>query len=520
VKITASPFRIPLIILFSLLLSLYLFGANFDAALGEIDDHEIVNFLGPDDHISITEFPELLLDTEVGQAGVFPRYRPSYYFLRITEAALWGSNPQIWYAARIIMAATLMAILWYLLDLALGFLPAGLLVFYIFTFITWADIFARLGPAEAYIALGLALFGLGMYILWSKKFTNANNWRNFGGWLLVTIGAIIAIGSKESLVTLVLPTLILLFLALRRRQGVSIALTSTLIIVLYAAFVAVAVWVAVSKRGYTIRAESVALTDRFQVTVDGILSLPALIMLAGSFILFLAWLIGRRTGRQEISRLAIKAFFMVAACYLVYLSQYIFYNGTWPVGNRYDFPGIFAFKPFFFVAAAWFTVMALRSTRVNRSIPNGFRGGLIAGLVLVIYISGYSYIRNASLNNVANTQGFDAKLNQVVAVIKEHPDAAVVIESHFALDYEAAVQSWPRQLRAKNIQNPIFLRLQGYSSDTVETDRLIVLTGNLERISRDGLREISPISELEQFEGNCISLQLSGYTPGECIAME
>ncbi|HZM02573.1 MAG TPA: hypothetical protein VFC44_06085, partial [Candidatus Saccharimonadales bacterium] len=64
---------------------IWLLWGNFTAQWGAIDDHEIMRFLGPQDRLRFRDIPSRLMAGEAGHWGGSPRYRPSYYLLRLTE---------------------------------------------------------------------------------------------------------------------------------------------------------------------------------------------------------------------------------------------------------------------------------------------------------------------------------------------------------------------------------------------------------------------------------------------------
>jgi len=76
---------------------------------------------------------------------------------------------------------------------------------------------ARLGPQENYAAVGMALYILG-YVntleLVHKKDKAAGS--SIHNWILLVTGAFIAMGSKENLLVLLVPSMILLIILYRK----------------------------------------------------------------------------------------------------------------------------------------------------------------------------------------------------------------------------------------------------------------------------------------------------------------
>ena len=198
-------------------LSCYIFGPMRHARLGLIDDHEILRFLGDDANITLTDIPNVLIDdTEVGQWGHSSRLRPLYYLFRIIEAAVHGDNASQLYLTRMVLVAlTAIGIAALVLRIVLtrqagrfhvvlSFVLATLAGILVITMPAWQDIASRLGPSELYVGIGLALFAIGSYEVWSGP-------RRAPGWVFLFLGCMVTVGSKENGL-LLLPPFLLLYL--------------------------------------------------------------------------------------------------------------------------------------------------------------------------------------------------------------------------------------------------------------------------------------------------------------------
>lgn len=201
-----------------LLVSFYMFGQLRHSQLGLIDDHEIVRFLGSDHVIRPTDFLGILFgQTEVGHWGDAPRLRPVYYSLRIVESAVWGTDAGLWYLARMVLVAmtsTLMSVIVLRAALrpALGSVRRALVLVVsliagglVLTLPSWSDIATRLGPSEIYVAPAVMVFALGIVEIWVRP-------RARHGWILLTVGYVIALGSKEDCLVLLAPMLVVTLL--------------------------------------------------------------------------------------------------------------------------------------------------------------------------------------------------------------------------------------------------------------------------------------------------------------------
>ena len=192
--------------LYSFCASFYFFRSNLGIQLGPVDDHEIVRFIGSDKQLWIWQIPEVLLNqTEVGQYGENPRFRPAYYTLRLLETSAYGIDSTSWYFARILMAS-----------LTCFFLTVGLLAllsfrnklvdisfssWFILTILSlsaWQGILPRLGPAEIYLVLGISVF----FYLATFLLINPNSTR---AWVAACLTILLIVGSKENGILLLIP---------------------------------------------------------------------------------------------------------------------------------------------------------------------------------------------------------------------------------------------------------------------------------------------------------------------------
>ena len=134
------------IALLSTALSFALVGRQvFLANWGLIDDHEVFHFLGPNLHLPISDIWNTLLEkTEVGTLQ--GRFRPSYYFIKVLETALLGTNVHLWYLGNTIGFAIFLSSVWWALRRFVGGWLSGVLTLSIALLPLWSGIWSRLGP--------------------------------------------------------------------------------------------------------------------------------------------------------------------------------------------------------------------------------------------------------------------------------------------------------------------------------------------------------------------------------------
>lgn len=493
-----------------------LFGKSLQAEWGIIDDHEIMTYLGPRERLPMSEIPSLLMQKEVGSPGKSLRYRPAYYFLRLMETALWGKNCTLWYLARAVMLAISIALIWLILWPSFGFAASALFLAYLMSLPLWSDIFAKLGPAETY-----AVFGLALFAFFASRLAGAAGpagrrsvaW----GWAGAYLGAAICIGAKENFVILIFPFAALAWVAIKRRRfGIGGAISSLLVLTT-TGLVAGSTIIATKNAHSDIYGHPVGLSIMFKNLADSFKVSDCRVML-----LILAAVLGALLyqlwsgSRRETVNFTIKTAIAVAVCALVYSSQFVFYSGAWPAGNRYDFPGILA-PAFAWMFAARFGLRLLEDAKAKESITCGLRWGMMAGLCLLIAQRGYSALLNRVADNVAVTRSFKKQLTDTLKILKADPSAALVIESKSVGEYEPII-SFARFLRAYGVTNPIFFKTSGYSADP-RSPLERQLGGYLASLEANGGDGYSPLAELEKHPGPRYGLLVTFDCGNACVRL-
>jgi hypothetical protein len=143
------------------------------------------------------------------------------------------------------------------------------------------------------------------------------------------------------------------------------------------------------------------------------------------------------------------------------------------------------------------------------------RLGWLAALAILVFSRGYVSTIEALKNYVNATNVFTYQIEQVSSLLEKNPEFALVLESGNIWDYEP-IFSYERFLRAYGVKNPIFLRIHGYSPETVSAGLQRKLAIDLLDISNRGNNLFQPLTKLEYYQNRCFSLQLSGSFKNEC----
>lgn len=509
--------NILLLVFLSGALAALMFGANVKAQWWVVDDHEIAYFLGSDHVLSAGEIPERLLnDTEVGQYLQLPRFRPVYYAFRLLESWAWGVRPGLWYAFRIFIFAAFVGLFWYLISQKVGSIIGGFIALYMAIQIYWVDVISRLGPSEIYAVLGLSLFGWGVHIIYKSNKTM--------GWWCIFAGALICSGAKENFLFLILPVAYI---------GWDFYKNGKLNFVRAALLFGACVWmvwigstIVISTLSYggDVYNNSVGMRDRVVILLQLFGRIDVIVLL--SICVFLLLL--RRSFHVKGSSLLESDREVVALAIiftLIYISQIFIYNGEWPLGTRYDFPGLL-------VAPLMLVVLIAFAQKITTAIGwVRFRTSLILISVFGTCLLGFLQlnrireIRFLNNRNVERSVTFSRKMEQIADLGIQNPDHAFIIQADNPVwDYEP-IFSYFRFLRFYGAKNRIAFLWAGRKPETYNNEFSISLASDLRDLSFYGKlplmvagdeHDFMPFSEVDGSETKCILVLISGQPKKNC----
>jgi hypothetical protein len=521
----------------SLVFAATLLFPNFSAKWGLIDDHDIIGHIGNHNALKFQEIPEILFTkTEVGFPGKMARYRPAYYFVRLIEAAIWGKNPFFWYSFRILLFGISIFIAWRLLQRSFGVVMGGLSCLVLLSHGFWSDIWSRLGPNEAYCVIGVALYCFGFLNLWENKVSDKTNL----SWISLTFGAILAMGSKENFLLLLPTTAVLLYRVWRQHRLNIFSLFLNLFIFTFGTFVIIAVVLGLNNLGTDIYSNPVSPMSRYQVLKSGLFSSTQWKILLPLWISLVAFGVSRVINNrlyqsnqmvtevlEEAKRLIVIELLLVVLWY----SQYVFYNGAWPLGIRYDFPGVLA-RDLMYIFLLYSPVRVLQRNNSYfrlRSVSHLLHVLLLGILILAFTQFGFNELKSINYESRINskrTQKFTESFLRISEEVRGNPATPIIFEIHSVWDYEP-ILSLQRFLFASGIKNPLFLNIHGLSEKTVNPGVETVLERRLHNISENGTAyknddltlnsqvPFYPIRMIQQ-EANCFVISFSGDSNVPC----
>jgi hypothetical protein len=501
----------PAMVLLSAIMTGMLVGQSLKAEWGPIDDHEIMYYLGTDQKTNLAEIPKFLKQSEAGRPGQALRYRPVYQLIRITETALWGNNAHLWYGFRLVMMIAALSIFWKLLKPFLGFIPSGIFIAYILTFSFWGDMFTRLGPSETYTVLGLAVYVWSLVsILRAAKNKEVPTNKALLAWV---VSSLVCVGSKENYVLMILPNTLVSSYLIYQKTVSKAVLSAIVINTLITLFVGWAVYAAVSQAKTDVYGTSATATSRMHILNTGIRHIESKRMVVTGFLSFLllAYLYLKKKTNSPFFKNTLILFLLTGAYELVFISQYVFYNGDWPNHSRYDFPGILVL-PFFYLTLFLYFYTSIKLLKFKPFLRKGVLAGALFGLVAITVMNGYIATLVKAKENAVRTQAYTANVRRIADILNQNPDKTLIIESGNPWDYEV-IFAYHKFLRAFGATNDMALKINGYSEETVNPGIEQELTSQMKAWSENGNADfiVLPVNP-----ENCFSLPLSTTVTTNC----
>jgi len=496
-------------------LTFFLFSPNLDANWWIIDDHEIMQFSPKAHPLSFSEIiPTLLTKTDINPSAAIPRFRPVYYLFRLIETRIWHSvGPEGWYLARMIAFAIMLITFYIFFKKVNGQILAFLLTLQISTFNIWPDIFSRLGPSDAYCVLGVSLFLIGTTLILSRK----SNWMS---WLVLLIGTVIAVGSKEPMVIMLVPFGLILFFHIQKKpENKVFPIIAFGLSILWTVWIFFVVYTRLKLTSSDVYGNSVDLIARLSV----IFSPENEQMIWYGLVLFFAivGLVGLiKSINQNTKQLFRFLFLGMLGLLALLFSQQFFYTNVFLL--RYRFPMLLAIP--LFISLLHYVGQNLAKTNPILSISRST--SLVVGVVILtffIHPSIWGSINESSKINTNKTNYFISRVDIAESYLTQNPDASLVLYGNDpGSDYETSA-SYTEFLRARSINNPIYiLRDPGPDFETQLTGLNLTLERDLIQFSANGNAEwgINPAGDFFTNPTNCLLLTLNMDHPAPIRCQE
>jgi hypothetical protein len=439
---------------------LTIYSANITASFGLVDDHEILEWTGPDGRLSWTDLQRDTVNPVVWTGfNSELRFRPSYSLLRMTEIGLWGANPQPWYLARMGFLLLFFLGTWRLSKRVVGFTGGFFFTFSVIAATFWSDVVCGLGTGEAYAGLGIGLLLLGMDLVWEKcQYETA-------GWALVTAGVVIGSGAKENMIILWLPLAVLVFNRWRRhelnRRGVVAMIVSTLWVI----FITAGVLKAVSG-GINVYQKMTSFSSTLNILIDS-LRMPMVLCLYVTILgsIFVAILAAIKQRRVVWRASWVIVGLNIGLLALVFI-QRVVYQGVWPfLDHYYNFPGML-FLPVWGLGMLWFANVVWKDLATEQAglekVWPVWRW-LVLGLCVALALTHFGEagkLREYSVSHANQTNQLQTQIKSAVEQLAFDPQAVLVLESNDPYDFER-LRSYVVFLQVAGMKNPISVHWSG-----------------------------------------------------------
>jgi hypothetical protein len=517
--------RVGVFLALGLTLGSFTLGPLTRARWGIIDDHEIAQYVGPSGRLPFGDIPRVLIrDTEVGAVGHVPRFRPTYYTLRLAESSLWGFIPATWYRARIGLYALSVVLVGWVVAARIGTVAGVGLLAWVLSGKYWVEVWGRLGAAESYGVFGGALWAMGVHLLWPMVDGPGPGWtwRRRVALTCFLVGNAVLVGAKENLLIVAIPNLLLALLEMRAGRTGGIRWWACLVSAGMAVMVAAPLAAYFSASGVDAYGGSVALRDRLAVLADGAIRPTAV---HGAFIVALmVWLgtriagLGGGLGPSEAWRRLTSCLLVVSASALaLLLSQIVLYNGSITPQTRYEFPAALA-GPALLVATSVCVRTFLRRTQAFRTERSVFHVTSAVLLTLALLnVNGFREQREWSRQWMVGTRDFATRIAAAAATARARPEIPIIVISGRPLDFEPML-SVDRFLRQLAVSNPRFLVLDWQSSRAQWSALEVHLAPQVEQLARQGWLGYEPEASVHP-RAPCFSIGLSHEPPAGCQSL-
>ena len=450
-------------------LATYQMAPQWHAWWGLMDDAEFLGWAPRGQSLPARDYFATLATTEIGRIGNVSRFRPVYYVVKAAERVIWPASPSWYYAARTGMFALGLSLCAWALFISMGrVLGAGIFAI-VSTEWFWRDIWAHGGPSEQYAFVGTSLLAAACAMAWTDA--HAVSARRIA--LLAVVGTVLAMGSKENLLILVVPCAIVLLRLARTPEHRRTMITLLIIVMLLAAAIIAALVPGLRSAGSDINGHLIATNVRFAWLSAAPGRWLAAVIVTFAVLPFVSWRALPSARRTEDARarhgvLAGRLSVQIGLLLLLAISQLIFYAPTWPTfGSRYDFPGMLAF-PLALASLTVFSLHWLTLAGVGTRAIYGVKSAAALAAVALALRHGIAPVREAAEKNTRDTQAIQAMLR---AAVREAGHTGqripVVVEWQTPGDAEPA-NAVMRLLYKVGSDGPFFLRATSGAQPSVQ----------------------------------------------------
>ena len=429
--------KILLLLIFSLGWNLWTLKSLLKAKFGLIDDHEIVNFLGRDRDLGLSEIVGLTLNsTEVGEWGESKRFRPTYYIFRLIQTAIFGNSAENFYLYRILvmsMTATLVGVFAICiaksLHVKMSMATAILWTFLACLLPVWADVVTRLGPSELEQSF---FYIVSLILLWLAL----SRLENTIYWLALAVVIILSSGLKENMAIILVVTLLGIIYSrswLDVSKKVTLAYIFTGIIV---TLIELGPVIAINQNdGTDIYGQNRGLIEILQLLIQATISPHILICLVFTIVVI-------RLNHKKTAKIPKNIRFLLISMNLILISEYVFYAGN-VRGNRYSMITQVTLLIYLIIGTSLVNRLLTQDMKIRF---NYFTPEAVVAVISLAVLLSPAFATKNSLNIYASaknsriqTQTFQKKMDYAIMASKKENYIKFVAQSSW--DYEAIYSS-------------------------------------------------------------------------------
>jgi len=466
-----------------LALSLFMFGSNLQSTFSIIDDHNIIKWLGDDNNFSADDFFSFLKNSQDFQIGNYGRFRPSLEVSKVIEMYLFDDNVLYYQLTRLSVFVLISFIFSLFIIQRVGVLYGSIIFLILFSESAWRDIFNRLITSEIYTFYGLVIF-IPVSIIIFNAIKNKTEYKSKIKQLMLIIlylvFGLISIGCKENFTFLIVIPMAILFSSYKLSNDIyfyKFINYVSVVLIGYGFFILVVIvnyflntndditGFGFSSNGGTLLKITKNFAEIFFIKWMGlILLIPLLLMIFGKNL----------HNYNDIKKWTLQLYLSMLFLSLLLLFQVVYYSGTLPTGNRYDFPIIF-FHSLFLVLIVIFAKKVLPVFINNKKY---LRVIILIPLILILIIKNpineINKTSEASYAHKERTKQFQFVIDKIVYLANTQSTSAILVNTYNVWDYEL-ISSFYKFIRYRGIKNPIYLKLHYKTSNyTSSVEKMFV----------------------------------------------
>ncbi|NCC71089.1 hypothetical protein EOM09_05910 [bacterium] len=429
---------IKIYILLSLIISFLFFGNTINSKMGIIDDHTY--FASGVLSNPFTVWNNFINATEIKSFGNIERFRIIYDLINNIETLIFRTNAIYWYLTNIFVFAFFTFTIFYLTSKNIQKPWSFLSAIYIISKPYFAYIFTRLGTAEVWTILGISIYSLGFNSLYHKS-KNKHKYKEWKEWLVMTIGSIICIGSKENFAFLGILFILMIFILKCRNKLSKISIIFSILLISINLFQITDIFISTQHQKIDFYKNSTNIKTRINETVSEVTTKEiapyTAVAISSTIIITFFYLINKRNKKIKNNKETfLIPLISIPILYIIFLFNLYIYNGTFYTSHRYAFPSVITIQLTYLIVFNFLlNLQNIFNFKFSKTTTKIIFLIICFFLLKKIYLT-YKTCKTISIANVNVTNEFQNNLKEIIEKIKEHPDNIIIFSSYNPYDFE------------------------------------------------------------------------------------